>query len=109
VVPRGHFGAIRVRSSLVPEADHRREPPRRLRDGLMFHDGTKVVARDCVASIRRWGVRDGFGQTLLERTDELSAPDDRTIVFRLRARIAQARGDAATLRHPLHYPEVARR
>lgn len=29
-----------------------------LRDGLLFHDGTKVLARDCVASIRRWGVHD---------------------------------------------------
>lgn len=54
-----------------------------LRDGLMFHDGTKVLARDCVASIKRWGVRDVLGQTLMQRTDELSAPDDRTIVFRL--------------------------
>jgi peptide/nickel transport system substrate-binding protein len=49
----------------------------------MFHDGAKVLARDCVASIRRWGVRDPFGQALMQRTDELSAPDDRTIVFRL--------------------------
>jgi peptide/nickel transport system substrate-binding protein len=54
-----------------------------LRDGLLFHDGTKVLARDCVASIRRWGARDAFGQALLQRTDDLSAPDDRTIVFRL--------------------------
>jgi len=55
-----------------------------LREGLLFHDGTKVLARDCVASIRRWAVRDGFGQTLLERTDEVSAADDKTIVFRLK-------------------------
>jgi len=54
-----------------------------LRDGLKFHDGTKVLARDCVASIKRWGARDSFGQTLMQRTDEVSAPDDRTIVFRL--------------------------
>jgi peptide/nickel transport system substrate-binding protein len=54
-----------------------------LRDGLVFHDGAKVLARDCVASIKRWGARDAFGQTLAARTDELSAPDDRTIVFRL--------------------------
>jgi hypothetical protein len=54
-----------------------------LRDGLVFHDGAKVLARDCVASIRRWGARDLFGQTLTQRTDELTAPDDRTIVFRL--------------------------
>jgi peptide/nickel transport system substrate-binding protein len=55
-----------------------------LRDGLWFHNGDKVLARDCVASIRRWGARDAFGQALLERTDELSAPDDKTIVFRLK-------------------------
>ena len=29
----------------------------RLREGLLFHDGTPVLARDCVASIRRWGAR----------------------------------------------------
>ena len=55
----------------------------RLRDGLRFHDGTPVLARDAVASIRRWGTRDTFGQALMAATDELSAPDDRTIRFRL--------------------------
>src|SRR5271170_4458559 len=25
-----------------------------LRDGLLFHDGSKVLARDCVATIKRW-------------------------------------------------------
>jgi peptide/nickel transport system substrate-binding protein len=55
-----------------------------LRPDLLFHDATKVLARDCVASIRRWGARDGFGQALLAATDEISAPDDRTIAFRLK-------------------------
>lgn len=55
-----------------------------LRPDLLFHDDSKVLARDCVASIRRWGARDGFGQALLAATDELSAADDRTIVFRLK-------------------------
>ena len=55
-----------------------------LRDGLMFHDGQKVLARDCVASIKRWGARDAFGQALMARTDEISAPDDKTILFRLK-------------------------
>ena len=48
-----------------------------LRPGLLWHDGTPVLARDCVASIRRWGARDTFGQTLLAATDSLDAPDDR--------------------------------
>ncbi len=55
-----------------------------LRDGLMFHNGEKVLARDCAASIKRWGARDAFGQALTQRTDEVSAPDDKTIMFRLK-------------------------
>ncbi|SDA24620.1 peptide/nickel transport system substrate-binding protein [Methylobacterium sp. UNC378MF] len=55
-----------------------------LRPGLTFHDGSPVLARDCVASIARWGKRDAMGQTLMAYTDDLSAPDDRTIQFRLK-------------------------
>ena len=55
-----------------------------LREGLFWHDGERVLARDCVASIRRWARRDPFGETLLNATEELSAPDDRTIRFRLK-------------------------
>ena len=57
----------------------------KLCDGLLFHDDTPVLARDCVASIRRWAKRDAFGQTLMLATDELSAGDDRTILLRLEA------------------------
>ncbi len=56
----------------------------RLRDGLRFHDGEPVRARDCVASLIRWGKRDAFGSALFAATDELSAADDRTLVFRLK-------------------------
>ncbi len=55
-----------------------------LRPGPTFHDGTPVRGRDCVASIRRWAMRDQFGASLMAATDELSAPDDRTINFRLK-------------------------
>lgn len=55
-----------------------------LRPGLRFHDGAPVLARDCVASINRWNKRDAFGGALAAATDELSARDDRTIVFRLK-------------------------
>src|ERR1700712_3471837 len=54
-----------------------------LRPGLRWHDGEPVLARDCVASIRRWAKRDSFGGNLMRATDELSAPDDRTIQFKL--------------------------
>jgi peptide/nickel transport system substrate-binding protein len=55
-----------------------------LRDGLKFHDGAPVLARDCAASIERWAKRDTFGQTLMAATDELTAADDKTIQFRLK-------------------------
>ena len=55
-----------------------------LRDGLLWHDGEKVTARDCVASIARWWMRDGVGALLRERTDEMSVLDDRTFQFRLK-------------------------
>src|ERR1700674_1596614 len=35
-----------------------------LRDGLKFHDGSPVLARDCAASIARWAKREPFGQLL---------------------------------------------
>jgi peptide/nickel transport system substrate-binding protein len=54
-----------------------------LRDGLAFHDGTPVLARDCVASLLRWMKRDPIGQTIAARMDALEAPDDKTLVFRL--------------------------
>ncbi len=56
----------------------------RLREGLFFHDGEPVRAKDCVASIRRWAVRDAFGQVMMGAVAEIAATDDRTIAFRLR-------------------------
>jgi peptide/nickel transport system substrate-binding protein len=56
----------------------------RLRADLSFHDGSPVLARDCIASINRFCSRDSMGQALIAAIDELSAPDDRTIRFRLK-------------------------
>lgn len=55
-----------------------------LREGLKFHDGEPVRARDAVASIKRWWQRDPFGADLQAATAELSAPTDKTIVFVLK-------------------------
>ena len=54
-----------------------------LRHGLRFHDGAPVLARDVEASLRRWGVRDGYGQALFSAVAELSCPDDSSLRFRL--------------------------
>lgn len=57
----------------------------RLREGLVFHDGQPVRARDVIASLRRWAARDAFGGSLFEIVDDISGPDDRTIRWRLKA------------------------
>jgi peptide/nickel transport system substrate-binding protein len=55
----------------------------RLREGLLFHDGSPVRAIDCIASIQRWAVRDPFGQLLAAAVESYSAADDRTLVIKL--------------------------
>ena len=55
----------------------------RLRKGLEWHDGKPVTAADCVASLERWGARDGMGQALFDRVGSLTAADPGTIVMQL--------------------------
>src|ERR1700689_3191411 len=57
--------------------------PMLLRDGLLFHDGTPVLARDCLASLQRWLKRDAVSETINARVDAIEAPDDRTLAWRL--------------------------
>ena len=56
----------------------------KLREGLRFHDKEPVLARDVVASIRRFAPRIPFASALIAATDELSATDDRTVRVRLK-------------------------
>jgi peptide/nickel transport system substrate-binding protein len=55
-----------------------------LRDGLVFHDGEKVRATDCVASIHRWSKRDPFGVRMAALLDEMKAIDDSSFEIRLK-------------------------
>lgn len=55
-----------------------------LREGLRWQDGAPVTAEDCVASLQRWGQRDGAGQQLFRDIESLRAVDDDTFVLTLR-------------------------
>jgi peptide/nickel transport system substrate-binding protein len=55
-----------------------------LRDGLEWHDGQPVTAEDCVASIKRWSVRDGMGQKLMSFVAEIKPTDARTFRMRMK-------------------------
>lgn len=56
----------------------------KLRDGLKFHDGADVTSKDVIASLERWGARDGMGQQLMGAMDEMVAVDDSTFEMRLK-------------------------
>ncbi|MEM7428349.1 MAG: ABC transporter substrate-binding protein [Pseudomonadota bacterium] len=56
----------------------------KLRDGLKWHDGGDVTAEDCVASLERWGKRDGMGQALFGVIESLTATDAKTITMKLK-------------------------
>ena len=60
-----------------------------LRDGLKFHDGEPVLARDAAQSVRRWGSRDSFGQRMLGNTEEIVVLDDKRFQIRLKKRFRQ--------------------
>ena len=55
-----------------------------LRDGLKWHDGAPVTAEDCVASLQRWGKRDGMGQKLMNFVASIDASDAKTITLKLK-------------------------
>lgn len=55
-----------------------------LRDGLTFHDGAPVTSEDVIASLERWGAKDGMGQQLMAAMDEMVAVDDGTFQFKLK-------------------------
>ena len=55
-----------------------------LREGLRFHDGEPVRARDAVASIGRWAQRAPLGVSMRRQLDEMRAIDDRRFEIRLK-------------------------
>ena len=56
----------------------------KLREGLKWHDGEPVLARDCAASLARWAVRDTFGQTVAKSVDAWGTADDKTVKIALK-------------------------
>src|ERR1700691_2994326 len=56
----------------------------RLRDGLKFHDGEPVLAKDVVASLTRWSSRDPMGLMIKAIQNDLVAVDDRTVKWSLK-------------------------
>ena len=66
-----------------------------LHDGLAFHDGEKVLAKDCVMSLKRWGWRNSFGQQLTRVANEIVAINDRHFQIRLKSRFVRCSTEPA--------------
>ncbi|MFO1161557.1 MAG: ABC transporter substrate-binding protein [Reyranellaceae bacterium] len=58
----------------------------KLRDGLEWHDGTPVTAEDCVASLKRWAVRDSMGLKLSQALQEYKVVDPKTFQLVLKSK-----------------------
>jgi peptide/nickel transport system substrate-binding protein len=56
----------------------------RLRPGLKFHNGEPVLAKDAVASLNRWAVRDQLGLMIRNIQNEIASIDDRTFRWSLK-------------------------
>ncbi len=55
----------------------------KLRPGLTFHDGEKVLPKDIIASFKRWMVRDTMGQIIAAQMAGMDGPDDTTFRIHL--------------------------
>jgi len=55
-----------------------------LRDGLKFHDGAPVTAKDAVASLNRWAQIDGTGMPLMTLVEAITPVDDKSFTITLK-------------------------
>src|SRR4051812_46261011 len=55
-----------------------------LREGLLWHDGKPVTSEDCIASIKRWAVKDSLGQKMMTFVDTIDAVDAKTFTIKLK-------------------------
>src|SRR5215510_2868085 len=55
-----------------------------LREGLLWHDGKPVTSEDCIASIKRWAVKDSLGQKMMTFVDSIDAADPKTFTIKLK-------------------------
>ncbi len=55
-----------------------------LRDGLRFHDGSPVLARDAAASLKRWASRDVYAISVFTQVDDVNEVSDKVLQIRLK-------------------------
>ncbi len=62
----------------------------KLREGLLFHDGSPVESKDVIASIRRWAAKRSDGMAMMDRAESLEPADARTFVLKLKEKFGPA-------------------
>jgi peptide/nickel transport system substrate-binding protein len=56
----------------------------KLRAGMKWHDGAPVTAADCVASLKRWAIRNAMGQQITKSLDTYEIVDPLTFRMKLK-------------------------
>ena len=56
-----------------------------LRAGMKWHDGAPVTAADCVASLKRWAIRNAMGQQITKALDAYEIVDPLTFRIKLKS------------------------
>jgi peptide/nickel transport system substrate-binding protein len=74
-----------------------------LRADLRFHDNEPVLAKDVVASLKRWMKRSPMGQRIDMLTDELAALDDRRLRYRLKRPFPMLHAALGTICAPIPF------
>lgn len=74
-----------------------------LRADIRFHDNEPVLAKDAVASLKRWQKRSPMGQYLDTLTEELVALDDRRLRYRLKRPFAMLTAALGAINAPLPF------
>src|SRR6266550_792490 len=55
-----------------------------LREWLLWHDGKPVTSEDCIASIKRWAIKDSLGQKMMTFVDSIDAVGAKTFTIKLK-------------------------
>ena len=56
----------------------------KLREGVLFHDGSELDAEDVIASLKRWGDKQGAGKKLFSDVESVTAPSKYVVEFKLK-------------------------
>lgn len=84
VIINANFEPTGVLASSWDVSDDAKTYTFHLRPGVVFSDGSPLTSKDVVASLTDWTKNSGYAEALKNNLDALEAPDDATVVIKLK-------------------------